>query len=83
MNFRKATDGLFDGVSHQDLAEALGVSIASIRQARLGPEAKAHRSPPTGWERAAIAVIKRRIVELSSLAKSLKKQTDFNSAEKT
>ena len=35
MNFREATDGLFSRVSHEDLARALGVSVASIRQARL------------------------------------------------
>jgi len=32
------------------LAEALGVSVATIRQARLRSEAKAHRSPPENWE---------------------------------
>lgn len=51
MEFKKATDALFDRVSHEDLAKALGVSVASIRQARLDENALARRSPPKGWER--------------------------------
>jgi len=49
MDFREATDGLFANVDHEELAKALGVSIASIRQARLRPEAQAHRPPPSNW----------------------------------
>lgn len=54
MDFKKATDDLFMAIGHEDLAEAVGVSIASVRQARLDGDAKAHRSPPPGWERAAL-----------------------------
>lgn len=54
MDFRKATDDLCDGIPHQELAKALGVSVATVRQARLRPDAKAHRSPPGNWERAVI-----------------------------
>ena len=43
MDFKKATDDLFAGISHEDLARALGVSVAAIRQARLDPKAKAYR----------------------------------------
>lgn len=50
MDFRKATDELLAGISHQELAEALGVSVATVRQARLDPAAKAHRSAPDGWQ---------------------------------
>lgn len=50
-DFRKATDDLFLGVSHEDLAKALGCSVASIRQARLDEGAKAYRKPPEGWEK--------------------------------
>ena len=45
MNFKNATDRLFSRIDHRDLAKALGVSVASIRQARLRPDALAHRSP--------------------------------------
>jgi GMP synthase-like glutamine amidotransferase len=51
INFRAATDELLACISHQELAEALGVSVATVRQARLAPEATAHRNPPEGWER--------------------------------
>jgi hypothetical protein len=61
MNFRNATDSLFDTVSHADLAKALGVSVPSIRQARLAEGSKARRSPPDGWERAVISLAERRI----------------------
>ena len=50
MKFRDASTKLFKTVSHQDLATKMHVSVASIRQARLNPEAKAHRAPPEGWE---------------------------------
>jgi hypothetical protein len=61
MNFKEATDGLFDRVSHEELAEALGVSVASIRQARLSPSAKAYREPPKDWERAVIRLAEKRV----------------------
>jgi hypothetical protein len=61
MDFKKATDALFDGVGHKDLADELGVSIPTIRQARLGVSAKAHRPPPKGWERAVIGLAENRI----------------------
>jgi hypothetical protein len=56
MNFREATDVLFDPIDHGALAEKLHVSVASIRQARLKPEAAAHRAPPREWERAVVAL---------------------------
>lgn len=61
VNFQEATDMLFDPVTHQDLARALSVSLASIRQARLGSQAKAHRSPPKGWEQAVRNLAQRRV----------------------
>ena len=60
MNFKKATDELFATISHDDLARALGVSVATIRQARLAQEAKASRSPPPGWEKAALKLAEAR-----------------------
>lgn len=46
MGFREATESLCAGVSHEELAKALGVSVATIRQARLRPDAAAHRPSP-------------------------------------
>jgi hypothetical protein len=61
MDFKKATDSLFEGVVHKDLADELGVSIPAIRQARLGVSAKSYRNPPKGWERAIIDLAENRI----------------------
>lgn len=59
MDFKKATDALFARLTHEDLAEALGVSVPSIRQARLGVDSAAHRGPPQGWERAVLRLAER------------------------
>jgi hypothetical protein len=61
MNFKEATDGLFDRIDHAELAKALGVSVASIRQARLSPQAKAYREPPPNWQVALIRLAEKRV----------------------
>lgn len=71
MDFKGATDYLFDSVSHDELAKKIGVSIASIRQARLSNTAKAHREPPRGWEKATVALARARIAELENLIATL------------
>jgi hypothetical protein len=67
MTFKEATDGLFGRISHEDLAEALGVSVASIRQARLPETAKAYRHPPPNWEDKIIRLSERRIMHYRQL----------------
>lgn len=74
MNFKEATDILFARIDHSDLAEALGVSVASIRQARLGPDAKAHRAAPGNWERAAIRLAEREIMKYRKLIESIRSE---------
>lgn len=77
MNFKEATDVLFSHVRQEELAEAMGgISIASIRQARLNPEANAYRSPPVGWEKAVIKLAEKHSKELADLARSLKQQNN-------
>ncbi len=71
MNFKAATDALFERVTHDDLAAALGGSIAAIRQARLDPESNAHRSPPEGWEKAVRALAESRVRHFQKLARNL------------
>jgi len=61
MDFKNATDRLFSRIDHPDLARALGVSVASIRQARLKPNAKAHRSPPPDWQNALLRLAEERV----------------------
>src|SRR5437763_13145780 len=67
MDFREATENLCAGVSHEELAAALGVSVATVRQARLRPDAKAHRSPPANWERAVIKLAEQRMQQYRHL----------------
>jgi hypothetical protein len=71
MDFREATESLCAGVSHQELAQALGVSIATVRQARLRLDAKAHRSPPENWKAAIRRLAEKRLAQYRRLLESL------------
>jgi hypothetical protein len=73
MDFKEATDGLFEGISHADLAEELGVSVASIRQARLPQTANSHRAPPKNWEFAAIRLAERQMMKCRKLIEQIRK----------
>lgn len=76
MNFKEATDGLFDRIDHAQLAEALGVSVASIRQARLNPRAKAFREPPEAWRHAIIRLAEKRVWHFRKLIEQLNATKD-------
>jgi len=73
MNFKLATDSLCSPVSHSDLAAAMGVSVALIRQARLKETANAYRRPPAGWERNVSALAKTKIREYQNLIDTLER----------
>lgn len=75
MDFKKATDELCAAVTHDELAEALGVKLPSVRQARLGEDAKAKRAPPVGWQRAVAKLAKARADRLLRLADKLRSET--------
>jgi len=72
MNFRKVTDDLLAGVTHDELAEALGCSVALVRQARLADSAKAHRNPPEGWERAVLKLAEQKLEHFKRLVAKLR-----------
>ena len=72
MTFKKATDRLFSRVDHEDLATALGVSVASIRQARLSPDALAHRTPPPDWETAVLRLAEERVSHFRKLIEEIR-----------
>ena len=74
MDFREAIDRLGERVTHEQAARALGVSVASVRQYRLPPEANAHRSAPGGWARALSRLARERARDLSELADELDDQ---------
>ena len=71
MSFKKAVDDLCAGISHKELAEALGVSVATVRQARLREGAEARRSPPNGWEKIVARLAKGRSEHLRNLSAKL------------
>jgi DNA-binding GntR family transcriptional regulator len=73
MNFKETTDGIFDRVSHEELADALGVSVASIRQARLPATAKAYRQPPAAWQDRVIRMAERQIMHYRQLIERIRK----------
>jgi hypothetical protein len=75
MNFKKASDSLFDRISHAELADTMNVSVAAIRQARLRRAAKAHREPPKDWRNAIIRLAQERIALLRKLIRRLKRGT--------
>jgi hypothetical protein len=83
MNFKEVTDALFERIDHAELADALGVSVASIRQARLREDAKAHRTAPDGWEKAVLRLAERQIVHFNRLTVSLRKAAEAKGRDKS
>lgn len=71
MDFKKASEELMAGMTRGQIADALGVSEATVRQARLDPSAKAHRSPPDGWEAVLARLARKRAESLQKLADKL------------
>ena len=71
MDFKKATEELMAGMTRGQIAEALGVSEATVRQARLDESANAHRNPPGGWEAKVAKLAKHRAERLARLAERL------------
>jgi hypothetical protein len=75
MEFREAIDRLGERVTHEQAARALGVSVASVRQYRLPPEANAYRSASSGWGKALARLARSRAHELNELADELERQS--------
>jgi hypothetical protein len=74
MDFRAATDTLFERVDHEALASALGVSVASIRQARLQDAARGKRAPPKEWHYAVIRLAEQQIMRNHALIDEVRKE---------
>lgn len=72
INFRKATDDLLEVISHEDLAEALGCSVATVRQARRSEGTASYRSPPKGWEQTIAKLADQKAKKLTQLAARLR-----------
>lgn len=72
MNFRSATDELLVHPTLEDLADALGVSLQAVRQARATKGSAAHREPPPGWEKATIRLAERTAEHFQRLVRKLR-----------
>lgn len=72
MDFKKAVDELM-GMTIGEIAQALGVSSPTVKQARLESSAKAYRNPPHGWEVKLAKIARQRAARLSRLADRLAK----------
>jgi hypothetical protein len=75
MDFRQATDGLCAKLDHEDVAHALGVSLQTIRQARLQQGTNARRSPPPGWRDAVIRLAEEKVGHYRRLIEQLQAET--------
>jgi hypothetical protein len=73
MNFREAVDALSDPLDHKKVAEALGVSVQAVRQARMAEGSNAFRAPPKHWKDTAIRLAERRIMHYRQLIDCLRK----------
>jgi hypothetical protein len=71
MDFKTATDRVAGCISHAKIAEAAGVSVQTIRQARLDPSAAGHRPPPAGWREVLARLTRERAQQLVNFAESL------------
>ncbi|WP_405284340.1 hypothetical protein V3331_01895 [Gaopeijia maritima] len=71
MDFTEATDRLRRCHSLEDVGEAMGVSYALARQARLAEGHPNRRNPPDGWESAIAKLARARAAELVELAEEL------------
>lgn len=72
MNFRKATNKVCAKVGHAELADALGVSLQTVRQARLKNGSPARRSPPADWEHALIRIAEKQVWHYRQLIEELR-----------
>jgi acyl-CoA reductase-like NAD-dependent aldehyde dehydrogenase len=75
MDFKNAIENLCAPVTHQEVADALDVSRASVRQAMLAQGAKARRKPPEGWERIVCRIAEQRSAQLHRLAEKIRKES--------
>jgi hypothetical protein len=74
MDFREATDSLCAKLDHADLANALGVSVQTVRQARLASQSEARRAPPREWEHAIIRLAEKQVWHYRRLIERVRDQ---------
>lgn len=76
MNFREAVDAVCASLGHDDVAEALGTSVQTIRQARMKEGSSAFRAPPKDWRSVIIRLAERRVMYYRQLVEQLRADED-------
>jgi hypothetical protein len=71
MDYKEATDRLFERITAADLAGELGVSQNAVARARLDPTTRDYRPPPSGWQAAVARLALKRGTELLELHQAL------------
>ena len=72
ISFKEVADELC--LSANDLADMFGLRPQSIRQARLDPESKGYREPPSGWELELARVARAKSAAFLRLSDDLERQ---------
>lgn len=75
MDFKTASDRLARSITQAEIAEAAGVSLQTIRQARQDTSRVSHREPPDNWRSVVVRLARQRIKELEELIGELEKGT--------
>jgi hypothetical protein len=73
VDYKRATDRLFERITAEDLAAELSVSQNAIARARLDPATRGYRPPPAGWERAAARLAGEQAARLLQLQEELER----------
>ena len=81
MDFKSATDQLIQAVSLDSLAEALGVSVPTVKQARLSDVKSIRRAPTDDWRPVVIRLAEKQVRHYQKLMKAL--QTDESNIDRS
>lgn len=71
MDYKEATDRLFERITAEDLAAELGTSQNAIARARLDPITRGYRPPPEDWKRGVARLAGERAANMLRLQQEL------------
>jgi hypothetical protein len=79
MDFRETVDELCAPLDHKKVADALGVSLQAVRQARMAEQSSAFRAPPKHWKDTIIRLAERRIMHYRKLIERVR-ENDYSTS---
>ena len=71
MDYKEATDQLFERITAADLAKQLGISQNAVARARLDPATRDYRPAPSGWATAVARLAEERADQLLKLSREV------------